>query len=105
MVSLVGRIQDMSVDSFKNIRLCLANILFSEGCRACVKGGELSTIDWPLVDKGEEMFTSRVGWGLGEGYSPHLQPVLKVREMVVNCHTWKLEQHCSGLLLAGSKTG
>lgn len=66
MVSLVGRIQDMSVDSFKNIRLCLANTLFSEGCRACVKGGELSTIDWPLVDKGEEMFTSRVGWGLGE---------------------------------------
>ena len=53
MVSLMGRTQDMSVDRFKNIRLCLANTLFSEGCRACVKGRELSTIDWPLVDKGE----------------------------------------------------
>ena len=49
----VGRIQDIPVDRYKNIRLCLANTLFSEGCTACLKGGELSTTDWPLVVKGE----------------------------------------------------
>lgn len=52
-VKPVGRTQDIPVDRFKNIRLCLANTLFSEGCTACLKGGELSTTDWPLVLKGE----------------------------------------------------
>lgn len=50
----VERTQDIPVDRFKNIRLCLANTLFVyPGCTACLKGGELSTTDWPLVVKGE----------------------------------------------------
>ena len=65
MVSLMGRTQDMSIDRFKNIRLCLANTLFSEGCRACVKGGELSTIDCPWLIK--ENRRSQVEWDGGGG--------------------------------------